>query len=352
MKMQRILLVLLLGAACISGCASKMKVKVELLNPSGVCADSADFSVNPLTSLPYYEVPVRGASPNDKEMSDQARFRAAIELGLRALNRYKAAFLEIPAAVGRPAFSRVTEKYVPDYQQLKDLAEKKTAEYVARGNALLEGKERIPEDSTRVFTRTVYEFLMGERETWGNVIFKAEADADNACRACERALLQLSTEKGNTPADRETVEKNKTMKTAEKADLEQFKTTIAAILAEHTKRTAEYLNTALRATSGNRADNLTSFGGFQTCSVHPVTPSDPFYRAVLRARTIGHPFTKAVIHGLGSSTMVIVQETPTQFHVQSVDTDASVLIQNVVDISSKVMEAWVKYMGTAAKAAL
>ena len=182
---------------------------------------------------------------------------------------------------------------------------------------------------------------------WGAVIQKADVMAHKKLDEASKAVANLQKERkpAATPSAEE--QEAAAKRDAASQDIESLKTVTLA----HHSRTATYLRDALSATN-SASGSSTTFGGYQTCSVYRLTPSDPCYRAVLTAPVICRPFSKTATCSVGSSTMVIVQESPSEFHVQSVDTDASVLIQNVVDISSKVMEAWVKYMGTAAKAAL
>jgi len=86
-----------------------------------------------------------------------------------------------------------------------------------------------------------------------------------------------------------------------------------------------------------------SGGGFLAGGVHRIDPGDPQYARVLRGRPVGEPFTHAVAQISGDSTIMFVQESPTQVRIYRVDMDPRRLIQNVIYITDKVSQAAVRY---------
>lgn len=87
------------------------------------------------------------------------------------------------------------------------------------------------------------------------------------------------------------------------------------------------------------------FGGFQSVGVHQISPADPAYRDVLsqaRSETVG-TFTTVQAAVNGDSTIVFVQENPTQLRVFEIDNDPTQLLQNFAYITDKALEAAVKY---------
>lgn len=86
------------------------------------------------------------------------------------------------------------------------------------------------------------------------------------------------------------------------------------------------------------------FGGFTVSGVHKISPGDPMYACVLKAKRIGEPFTLVSGGVSGDSTIIFVQESPTQMRVFSVDMDPRQLIQNVIYITDKVLQAATKYL--------
>lgn len=87
------------------------------------------------------------------------------------------------------------------------------------------------------------------------------------------------------------------------------------------------------------------FGGFRSIGVHQINPADPAYRHLLskaRSENVG-AFTSVQATAVGDSTIVFVQETPTQLRVFEIDNDPTQLIQNVAYIMDKALEAAVKY---------
>lgn len=90
------------------------------------------------------------------------------------------------------------------------------------------------------------------------------------------------------------------------------------------------------------AQSASGFGGFASVGTHTISPSDPMYHKVLNARSKGRPFTTAHAGVSGDSTVIFVQESPTQVRVYSVDMDPTQLVQNIMLISDKALQAGIQ----------
>jgi hypothetical protein len=87
------------------------------------------------------------------------------------------------------------------------------------------------------------------------------------------------------------------------------------------------------------------FGGLRSIGVHQINPADPAYRDLLsqaRSETVG-TFSSVQAAVNGDSTIVFVQENPTQLRVFEIDNDPTQLVQNVAYIMDKALEAAIKY---------
>ncbi|MCK4657947.1 MAG: hypothetical protein KAV82_00355 [Phycisphaerae bacterium] len=92
------------------------------------------------------------------------------------------------------------------------------------------------------------------------------------------------------------------------------------------------------------AGSVGQFGGFLPAGVHQIDPSDPAYAWVLKSKPIGRSVTSVDAAALGDSTIMFVQESPTQLRVLHVEMDPTQLVQNVIYISDKVLQAAIKFL--------
>ncbi|MEM1353741.1 MAG: hypothetical protein AAGC44_07065 [Planctomycetota bacterium] len=90
-----------------------------------------------------------------------------------------------------------------------------------------------------------------------------------------------------------------------------------------------------------------SFGGFSNTAIHTISPGDPMYDRVLRADPLPNAITRVRSHAYGDSTIMFVQESPTQMRVFSVDVDGTQLAQNIMLITDKALQAAVNYLSPA-----
>lgn len=93
------------------------------------------------------------------------------------------------------------------------------------------------------------------------------------------------------------------------------------------------------------------FGGFRVEGVHTISPGDPLYPAVLQGKPIGAPISYVMADAAGDSSVMFVQETPTQLRVAEVETDSTQLVNNVVFITQKALAAAARYSGVPAAGA-
>lgn len=93
-----------------------------------------------------------------------------------------------------------------------------------------------------------------------------------------------------------------------------------------------------------RAAEPLQFGGFQARSIHTISPHDPEYARLLGAKVSAEPFSSVRTHAAGDSTIMFVQESPTQMRVFSVDMEGTVMAQNIMLISDKALQAAVNYL--------
>ena len=119
-------------------------------------------------------------------------------------------------------------------------------------------------------------------------------------------------------------------------DTERVRAHIEEVLLPETGRAAETARAAQAKAAG--------FGGFVATGVHKISPGDPMYRQVLKGKPIGQPFTAVDTGVSGDSTVIFVQESPTQLRIYRVDMDPRQLIQNVIYITDKVLQAATKYL--------
>jgi hypothetical protein len=87
------------------------------------------------------------------------------------------------------------------------------------------------------------------------------------------------------------------------------------------------------------------YGGFTTEGAYRISAGDPDYKEVLSGHPVGEPVTSVTSTVVGDSTLMFVQESPSQMRVHRVDMDAKELIRQIGDITNKGLAAWVKYMG-------
>lgn len=89
------------------------------------------------------------------------------------------------------------------------------------------------------------------------------------------------------------------------------------------------------------------FGGFRVVGAYRINAADPIYRDVTdsgKYRPSG-VFSSASAAVNGDSTVVFVQESPTQIRFFEMDNDPEQLIRNVLYLTDKVLQAVVKYAG-------
>lgn len=88
---------------------------------------------------------------------------------------------------------------------------------------------------------------------------------------------------------------------------------------------------------------VSGFGGFTTPGVYKISPGDKNFDKVLSGKPVGEPITQVLSEASGDSTIIFVQEVPAQLRVFSIDLDPSMLIQNVLYITNKALQAAAKY---------
>ena len=103
---------------------------------------------------------------------------------------------------------------------------------------------------------------------------------------------------------------------------------------------------------GDASRALIGFGGFRSEGVHMISAADPLYPAILQGTVVGAPFSHVVADAVGDSSVMFVQETPTQVRVAEVNTDSTQLVNNVVFITQKALAAAARYSGVPIPAGL
>ncbi len=86
------------------------------------------------------------------------------------------------------------------------------------------------------------------------------------------------------------------------------------------------------------------FGGYASESVHTISPGDPAYDIVLNADPYRRPISLVSSTAWGDSTIMFVQESPTQMRVFTVDVDGTQLAQNIMLITDKALQAAVNHL--------
>lgn len=105
-------------------------------------------------------------------------------------------------------------------------------------------------------------------------------------------------------------------------------------------RASAALRQAQRITAGTRP----RFGGYASESVHTISAGDPAYDFVLEADAYKHPISAVSSTAWGDSTIMFVQESPTQMRVFTVDVDGTQLAQNIMLITDKALQAAVNHL--------
>ncbi|UCE61344.1 MAG: hypothetical protein JSU63_06265 [Phycisphaerales bacterium] len=123
-------------------------------------------------------------------------------------------------------------------------------------------------------------------------------------------------------------------------DSEQLKKVQKTLAVHWSAPIAEVKNEAAAATA-----QAAGFGGFSGVAVHQIDASDRKYAHVLKAKPTGKPFTLVDSKAAGDSTIVFVQESPTQIRAYSVDMDPTQLAHNVIYITDKALQAAAKFAG-------
>lgn len=98
---------------------------------------------------------------------------------------------------------------------------------------------------------------------------------------------------------------------------------------------------AQRASSQKRL----GYQGFIVDEVFEISASDPNYESVLFGTPIPQAITHVNAQALGDSSVLFVQENPTQMRIYHVETDVEKLVQNAMFIFDKTLSAAIKYMG-------
>ncbi len=99
------------------------------------------------------------------------------------------------------------------------------------------------------------------------------------------------------------------------------------------------------ATQELAAEPSGGFGGFRVLGVHRINAADPAYHRIVNSKRCkpAGVFSEVESRVNGDSTIVFVQENPTQFRVFEIDNDPSALMRNVAYLMDKVLQAVVKY---------
>lgn len=101
---------------------------------------------------------------------------------------------------------------------------------------------------------------------------------------------------------------------------------------------------ALRQAQQVAASTRPRFGGYASESVHTISPGDPAYDYVLNADPHRRPISLVSSSAWGDSTIMFVQESPTQMRVFTVDVDGTQLAQNIMLITDKALQAAVNHL--------
>lgn len=119
-------------------------------------------------------------------------------------------------------------------------------------------------------------------------------------------------------------------------------------------QTAKKLNDDLKPFSRGIEDTLwitksyinsskPGFGGYMSMGVSRISAGDPNYKSVLEGSPQGEPITETVATVSGNSTLIFVQESPVQMRFYTVDLNAEDLVKNISQISSKAVNAALKF---------
>lgn len=129
-------------------------------------------------------------------------------------------------------------------------------------------------------------------------------------------------------------------------DLKRLKARIRQVTGESVTDERDLADSLVDAIAGGQAAaSQRGFGGFRSLGVHQINPGDPVYQQVVDPDCYepSGVFSQAYAAVNGDSTIVFVQETPTQIRFFELDSDPSMLIQNILYITDKVLQAVVKY---------
>lgn len=353
LRMQRAGSVLvLLPVLFFAGCASTMKVTVEMIEPvplPDVCKNCG----NNTDSAHCVRTP--GESKEEKEKSEVARRTFALTQANNVLNRYTQALGGIESVFADSTFGDFTGKYMHGYEEEKQAALKRIADFHAESANKLEKVVEVKDFDVAAFIERVRAQLAADEARWLGLI----------AQGIQNAKRDILEDDPDPPAEAKLYVGEPDIATfsapiaevAEAIDNSEAKSDLddrVAKLQAAGGKAIDYVRTMLRVSTESSLKQLAylqvplrqnaPFGGFQTVGVHKISPGDAYYSAVLRGKVVGEPFTEVKAGVTGDSTLVLVQEDPTQFRLRSVQMNAEKLMENVASMTDKVMAAWAKYM--------
>ncbi len=113
---------------------------------------------------------------------------------------------------------------------------------------------------------------------------------------------------------------------------------------ESTKSIASnFSERALGVATSSLRTSKPGYGGFVRTGVTRISAGDPNYKLVLEGKPQGEPITETIANVSGDSTVIFVQENPVQMRVYTVDLNAEELVRNISQISSKAVNAALKF---------
>lgn len=360
--MKSIHIIIVLGLLGLSGCAHQTKIKVEMLDPGTIHLNPTYYK-NGITDEKIEDPTPQKANLvliGDAKADNMWHQRtiSAVEGSRVVLRNFQAMFAAIREEFTPQLFDSFIRLYLPAYDVEKNAGLRRADTLLMTGNEIVNDigstgcdKKKQTEINYRVvsFSWQVQDFLAEQKRRWPEItketLGRLEKERTEAIkeRDKQKAIMdeyEMDEKWADSRYCAAEAKYNNIIRESEdiSRQISRVKDVLSRIriFSESATVAADYAGVVVRQGS--------NFGGFASDGVYRIAPGDPYYAAMLSAKTIGEPITSVSATVQGKSYVIFVQEAPTYMRVHYVDMNADKMVERVADISGKVLAAWAKYM--------